>query len=99
VVDEDVDGTEALDGGGGGARDRLAVADVGHDRQRLTAVRLDLGRGAPGAVLVDLDDRDPRSEGREAESDTLADAGPRAGHDRGAVGEERSPGVHVYLGV
>ena len=42
VVHHEIDATEALDGLGNGGLDRVGVADVPDDRQRLAAGRLDL---------------------------------------------------------
>ena len=99
VVDEDVDRPEALDGRGHGAGEGLAVPDVGHERQRLAARGLDLCRRGPCPRLVDLEGGHPCPERREGERDALADARSRPGDERRAVGEERPPGVHGYLGV
>jgi hypothetical protein len=94
VVDDDVDAAEPLDRLRDGARHRLLVADVAHDRQGLAARRLDrLGSGVDRALELGVrlgglgDQRDVRAIAGGALRDREADAAARAGDEHGLAFE------------
>ncbi len=88
VVHEDVQLPEVLGRSRDGCGQLFGVHHVDRQRERVAAELGDRGRGAFGALGIDVDHGDVGTELREPERDSLADPAAGAGHDRGLAGEQ-----------